>query len=374
CDILPEVHYNYEHRLFPLARCRIESDGERLLSCETLDDPFATEYETPPLRVAELQGDCILGGRYPRLRSLTYTFEERSITWEDGPERDLLISFSDCLRQTDPDLIWTSGGDDALMPALFGLAARHRVHLALDREPNLERQLVMDGRSYVSYGRVLYQSPDYPLFGRWHLDRRNTFLGAESGLDGLIEVARLSKIPLQRIARRSIGTGISSIQLDWAYRNQFLIPWKKSRPEDWKSASALLRSDRGGLTYQPITGVYENVVELDFASMYPSIMVNRNVSPETVNCRCCAPNRAVPELEYTICEKRKGLVPHSIDPIIRKREEYKRLRRRAREAGDEALYRRYDGRQCALKWLLVCCFGYLGYRNARFGRIEAHES
>ncbi|MGH9342713.1 MAG: DNA polymerase domain-containing protein, partial [Terriglobia bacterium] len=28
----------------------------------------------------------------------------------------------------------------------------------------------------------------------------------------------------------------------------------------------------------------------------------------------------------------------------------------------------------ALKWLLVCCFGYTGYKNARFGKIEAHEA
>ena len=34
----------------------------------------------------------------------------------------------------------------------------------------------------------------------------------------------------------------------------------------------------------------------------------------------------------------------------------------------------YDHRQNALKWMLVTCFGYLGYKNARFGRIEAHES
>jgi DNA polymerase-2 len=27
-----------------------------------------------------------------------------------------------------------------------------------------------------------------------------------------------------------------------------------------------------------------------------------------------------------------------------------------------------------LKWLLVVCFGYLGYKNARFGRIESHEA
>ncbi len=28
----------------------------------------------------------------------------------------------------------------------------------------------------------------------------------------------------------------------------------------------------------------------------------------------------------------------------------------------------------AHKWLLVTCFGYLGYKNARFGRIEAHQA
>jgi DNA polymerase-2 len=31
-------------------------------------------------------------------------------------------------------------------------------------------------------------------------------------------------------------------------------------------------------------------------------------------------------------------------------------------------------RSSALKWLLVVCFGYLGYKNARFGRIESHEA
>ena len=31
---------------------------------------------------------------------------------------------------------------------------------------------------------------------------------------------------------------------------------------------------------------------------------------------------------------------------------------------------KWDKRQNVLKWLLVTCFGYTGYRNARFGRIE----
>ena len=28
----------------------------------------------------------------------------------------------------------------------------------------------------------------------------------------------------------------------------------------------------------------------------------------------------------------------------------------------------YKQRQTALKWMLVTCFGYLGYKNARFGK------
>ena len=33
---------------------------------------------------------------------------------------------------------------------------------------------------------------------------------------------------------------------------------------------------------------------------------------------------------------------------------------------------RYDNRQTALKWILVTSFGYLGFSNSKFGRIDAH--
>jgi DNA polymerase elongation subunit (family B) len=32
----------------------------------------------------------------------------------------------------------------------------------------------------------------------------------------------------------------------------------------------------------------------------------------------------------------------------------------------------YDRRQAALKWILVTCFGYLGYKNAKFGTVDGH--
>jgi DNA polymerase elongation subunit (family B) len=36
--------------------------------------------------------------------------------------------------------------------------------------------------------------------------------------------------------------------------------------------------------------------------------------------------------------------------------------------------KRYLQASNTLKWVLVTCFGYTGYKNARFGRIEVHES
>ncbi len=41
---------------------------------------------------------------------------------------------------------------------------------------------------------------------------------------------------------------------------------------------------------------------------------------------------------------------------------------------DAEKLQRYKLQHDALKWLLVCCFGYTGYKNARFGKIEAHEA
>ena len=32
----------------------------------------------------------------------------------------------------------------------------------------------------------------------------------------------------------------------------------------------------------------------------------------------------------------------------------------------------YNKRQAALKWILVTSFGYLGFNNSKFGRVDAH--
>jgi DNA polymerase elongation subunit (family B) len=96
-------------------------------------------------------------------------------------------------------------------------------------------------------------------------------------------------------------------------------------------------------------------------------MVKHNISPETVNCPCCPENK-VPEIGHHLCTKRRGLVPEVLAPILEKRATYKRLAKT-----DHPRRKVYKARADVFKWVQVCCFGYLGFKNARFGKIEAHE-
>jgi len=144
----------------------------------------------------------------------------------------------------------------------------------------------------------------------------------------------------------------------------------KSIPEAFKSAYELLVGDRGGFVYEPVVGIHEGIGEVDFSSMYPVLMVKNNISAETVLCKCCSNSRTrIPELNYQICEKRKGIVPKALELIVSKRLDYKLMRR---EVQNPSLREVYDRRQAALKWILVTCFGYLGYRNAKFGTVDGH--
>jgi DNA polymerase-2 len=157
-----------------------------------------------------------------------------------------------------------------------------------------------------------------------------------------------------------------------AFRRDILIPWKKNEPENFKSAWELLKADRGGFILEPEIGLFDNIGEIDFASLYPTLMMKYNLTPECISCQCCAHSKTavqVPELNYNLCEKKIGIVPHTLRVLLRKRAEYKTL---MSKTSDPALRSIYEQRQASLKWALVCSFGYLGYKNARFGKIDAH--
>ena len=370
CDLPLGQYYLYSRGVFPLGRCAAECAGGKLLNIQPLESPWNEAYILPDLAVMEisLEGSHLLP--FGKGNALVVRIDGQCRVFEpESPER-LLRELRDLLQRYDPDLVVTDRGDSFIIPSLLRLSQKWRVDLPFDREPTpIRRAIVTEGRSYFTYGQIVYNAPDYPFFGRLHLDRENSFFFAVTGWEGVVEAARLSKIPIQRLARRGSGTAISSMQLDRAVQDGILIPWRKGEPEKFKTAWDLLVADKGGLTFQPVLGMHDHVAEIDFSSMYPTIMVRHNISAETILCDCC-PQPKVPEAGYNICEKREGLIPRTLRPILERRR-YFRAKKKSAVGMEKEVYSR---KQTALKWLLVVCFGYLGYRNARFGRIEAHEA
>lgn len=177
--------------------------------------------------------------------------------------------------------------------------------------------------------------------------------------------------PIQTVARVSPGTGISAMQIVSALENEILVPLRKEQVERPKTASELFHEDMGGTVYDPIIGLHEDVAEVDFFSMYPSIMVRFNISPETVGTEKKTFETAA-GLASVVKRDELGLIPQTLAPLLEKRFDLKSQLLTLSKY--DCRYKNYKAQAAAHKWLLVTCFGYLGYKNARFGKIEAHET
>lgn len=356
-DIPSSQMYLYQKGLFPLAY--VEADNRDVgVVWHLLDSSESTDYEIPPFRIVDLAVSTKRSKRIPIMSdpidTITITMENEQRRIDSGAETDKLLELVEAFNELDPDIVRTEGGDSFIFPYLAQRAKEQGTlrKLVLGREHAPLHVFEVTGRSYFSYGRIYYRDTAARLIGRLHLDQNNSFIDADCGLEGLIEVARTCIIPLQRASRSTIGTSMSSLQIYHAIRRGVLIPWNKSQPEDFKDGNRLLLADRGGFVYEPKSGIHDEAGEVDFSSLYPTIMLKNNLSGETVNCECCpdSPSR-VPEVDFHVCKRRQGIVPASLEILLKKRAEYKHWKN---EAKDPPTRTRCDQRQAALKWILVC--------------------
>ncbi|HYK94030.1 MAG TPA: DNA polymerase domain-containing protein [Thermoplasmata archaeon] len=369
-DLSAPQLFHLTHDLYPFAP--VVGDGAEWRATERAE---RVDAETPPLTLAHLSvgpADVRKQGRLLSERITTLTLGEATI---EGDEPAVLDALLVELRRLDPDLLVTDGGDAADLPVLYRRAAAigldpERFYLGRAPAPFAAARAAF---SYESYGQVRHRSASYPLPGRFHVDRENSFLFEDAGVDGLVDAARLSRLSLQTVVRQSPGTSFTAMEMAHALAAGVHVPWKKNRPEEFKPADRLVSADRGGVIFLPPVGLHDAVDEFDFASLYPHIMVRKNLSTETLDCACCPTSRLVaPGLGYRSCERHVGLIPRTLAPLLERRLAFKA---RALDPSRPALERaRYKQRVKMLKWVLVTAFGYQGYRNARFGRIECHEA
>ena len=271
------------------------------------------------------------------------------------------------LKEKDPDLLVLNSSE--IIPLIDEKAEEYGfTGFPLGRASGIEK--LAEKSSYNSYGVQKHSPSRYNVPGRAVIDLSNSFFINHTGLYGLEKLVKQSWKPIQEASWASIGNILTAIQVKYALSKDVLVPWQAWRHEMVKTASTLHRSDRGGFIFSPRTGVHKDVFECDFSSLYPNIIVERNISPETVRCSCCE-NSEVPGLDYSVCEK-EGYLGKVLEPLIRDRDVIKKRLK------DENLSKKEEeelkSHSDAIKWILVSCFGYQGYNNAKFGRIECHES
>ena len=376
CDVQNDRSYLFSRDLFPLAflELKVAKSG---LGYTLLDSVESTDYAVPGLRVVRLDVEVaksgIIANFEDAIDKICLKQEGKDdIAIDYGDEATKLLQLVYAIKELDPDIILTTAGDSFLFPYLIHRATTNNIldNFILSRDNKPFSTKISAGNTYFSYGRTFYRAGTLRLYGRIHVDENNTFIIREADFAGFIEIARTCRVPLHTAARFSIGSSMSSMQIYQAMKDDILVPRNKRIPEAFKSAFDLLVGDRGGFVFEPRLGAHDSVGELDFSSMYPSLMAKYNISAETVLCKCC-PNSSVriPELNYHICTRRVGIVPKTIDLALTKRLHYKRLRD---ETSDKNLKQTYDMRQTALKWILVTCFGYLGFKNSKFGTVDGH--
>jgi DNA polymerase-2 len=359
-----DIHLALRHTatfgVFPTAHCEIETDMDnQVKAIEPLNTPWELDPAPLPLRILTLELDTNPSHAAPARIIVSYDRCRYLLPLE--PAQALITGLGATLKRYDPDLILTAWGDTWLLPHMLKLWKEHGCPLPLNREP-VSDVIHRKEHSYFSYGQIIYRGRQVCLLGRWHIDRYNALLWNDYGLEGVLEMARVTGLPIQDAARLSPGTGISSMQFLTALRRGILIPWHKHQAEYPKTALELLRADMGGIVYQPIPGLHCDVAGIDFVSMYPGIMVRFNISPEVPRSQD----------DLTPAPGEPGIIPQTLAPLLKRRLEFKSAL--ASLSKWDARRKPYQARASADKWLLVTCFGYLGYKNARFGRIEAHEA
>ena len=143
----------------------------------------------------------------------------------------------------------------------------------------------------------------------------------------------------------------------------------------------------GAMIYDPLSentnGLHLNVAAFDFAQLYPSMMIARNISFETksdeptefgVNIlipRDFSETTRTKMLYYKTDEL--GLLPRAVIELKELRNEYKRLMREARES-DNGEYVKWYNNQMAVKRLMASFYGIVAFQGFGWADVDLAAS
>jgi len=370
--------------------------GGKIKSYE-IDEIERVEIEVPELKI--LAFDCEMLSSFGMPDAEKDPIIVIAVKWGDGEEdfeiisgeeRRILQRFVEIIKTVDPDVIVGYNQDAFDWPYLRKRAEKLKVPLNIGRDGS---QISFKGGRPKIAGRINVDLYDIAMritevkikrleniaefLGTkidmedieardinkyWEMDKEKVFLHAKRDvihtfmiakelLPMHYEMAKLIRLPLDDVTR--IGRGK---QVDW-----LLLSEAKKVGEVAPNAAEVAETYEGAFVIEPERGLHENVAELDFASMYPSIMVAFNISPDTLS-----PNGdyIAPEVGYRFKKQPDGFFKRILISLIKRRQEIKKIMKNMNE--NDPNYKLLDIKQQTLKILTNSFYGYMGWSGARW--------
>ncbi|WP_414836749.1 DNA-directed DNA polymerase [Candidatus Nanohalococcus occultus] len=193
---------------------------------------------------------------------------------------------------------------------------------------------------------------------------------AEEIVPQIMELSRITGLIPFDASRLTYGQLTENYLLREAFNRDMISPNRPFRDERQKRRRQGAYS--GGFVYSPEPGLYDEIALLDFKSLYPTVMVSHNISPDTLDVEGCEESFELEEFDYEFCQDEQGFFPELIESLIEERTEIKNKLEDIENGGKK--HKSLDSRQRALKILANSFYGYLGYEGARWYSREAAEA
>ena len=406
-DVPPWHQYLLEERLAPFSVVKASDNSVTVVGEGSLEDLSILYFSG----LIYSEDGFPIRGKSPVL-AIGYTLgdeEPEVISSEDDAE--VLRQFVELVKRVDPDVIVSFGQDADEFQHMISRASLLGVRLALGRDGSeiqetgrffrgiilVEQRIV--GRANVDLFSLAWRDfpqlptkswyeladelgidrprpvPKFRIAEKWKNSRDEllTYLRkkvgvirtlAEKLLPHQAELAKLTWRHLYEVTRTPVGGLVESLALIHGKAQGWIFPPPSKGGGKFP----------GGYVWLKAPGLYEKIGYLDFKSMYPSIMILHNISPETVEPRegsCETAEVSAEGITKKVCKDRRGLFSTLAEELLRKRAEVKRQMKEVQPDSPE--YRRLDAIQKAIKVVTNAMYGYMGWEGASLRNVGAAE-
>ncbi|MGB9728607.1 MAG: DNA-directed DNA polymerase I [Thermoprotei archaeon] len=181
----------------------------------------------------------------------------------------------------------------------------------------------------------------------------------------MLLLARISRLPLEDVTRLGVSKWVQSLFYFEHRRRGYLIPNREEiiSVKGGATTAAVIKGKKymGAKVIEPVPGVHFNVIVLDFASLYPSILKVWNLSYETIRCSHdeCKIKRPIPDTPHWVCTKKRGLTSILIGVIRDLRVNWYKPKSKDKSLPQEVRFQ-FNVVQSAMKVILNASYGVFG--------------